>query len=241
MNNNSKINTSEVPIPESTATGAHKPNNTKKKIAIITSFVVLCILGAVSWFVLYGIDPSGDNANPMFNKDKDKGGIDGMYGNTQTYIYYPIDHDMDIMTEKEYLDLDRFIYYTKGAETIALTDDELEGLTDDVLFFIKYFDLAISGNYNAYNKLFTDNYYKSNEAYYSFTQQMIYDMHIEKLGENTVDGQNQYYFNVSYKIHKNNGTFRNDIGSDGSKTLYFTLVDTENGIMIDAINYYVKG
>ena len=233
------ITTSEAPVPAKETAKASGKNSKKKKIAIISVFLSLCILGAVSWVLLYVVDFSTGNKNPMFTNDKN-GGIDGMYGNTQTYIYYPIDRDLDIMTDKEYLDLDRSIYYTKGAETFAIDRGDLDGLTDDILFFIKYFDLAIAGNYSAYNKLFTESYYKSNEEYYSFTQQMIYDMHIEKLGEKTVNGKNEFYYDVSYKIHKNNGTFRNDIGSDGAKTLFFTLVETDSGILIDSIDYYVK-
>ena len=234
------LNTSEAPVPAAETANASTKNTKKKKIAIISVFLSLCILGAVSWVLLYLVDFSSTNKNPMFQSDK-KGGIDGMYGNTQTYIFYPIDRDLDIMTDKDYLDLDRSLYYTKGAETYAIDKENVRDLTDDIKFFIKYFDLAIAGNYTSYNKLFTEKYYKSNEAYYSFTQQMIYDMHIEKLGEKAVDGKTEFYYDVSYKIHKNNGTFRNDIESDASKTLFFTLVETDSGILIDSIDYYVKG
>ena len=99
-------------------------------------------------------------------------------------------------------------------------------------------DISIGGEYNEYNKLFTEEYYKSNEPYYSFTQQMIYDIRIERLSETVIDGEDVFYYNVSYKIHKNNGTFRNDIGSDGSKTLCFKLVNKNGTILIDSINYY---
>ncbi len=218
-----------------TAPAEKKPSSKKKKLTIIITFASLVIVGALSWFLLYGIPEK--NVNPMYSQDK-QDEIIGMYGSTQSYIYYPIDYDLDIMTEREYLDLDRCIYYTEGAETFSLNEYPLEELDLDMQFFFKYFDLAISGNYDEYNKLFTENYYKSNEPYYSFTQQMIYDIRLERLGEKVVDGKDVFYYNVSYKIHKNNGTFRNDIGSDGSKTLYFTLVDEGGKILIDSIGYY---
>ncbi len=218
-----------------TAVAEKKPTSKKKKLAIIITFASLIVVGALSWFLLYGIPEK--NVNPMYSQDK-QDEIIGMYGSTQSYIYYPIDYDLDIMTEREYLDLDRNIYYTEGAETFSLNEYPLEELDLDMQFFFKYFDLAISGQYDEYNKLFTENYYKSNEAYYSFTQQMIYDIRLERLGENVIDGKDVFYYNVSYKIHKNNGTFRNDIGSDGSKTLCFTLVDEGGKILIDSISYY---
>ncbi len=232
-----ETNIDEMPIPDegSTSSANNKKSKNKKKIAILTAFLSLCVLGAVSWILLYCI-PEKD-VNPMFDSEKQEE-IIGMYGSTQSYIYYPIDHNLRVMNEREYLDLDRSIYYTKGAETIAITDEDFENYTADVQFFQKYFNHAIMGEYEAYNNLFTENYYKSNEPYYSFTQQMIYDINIEKLGEGTVRGMDSYSYNVSYKIHKNNGTFRNDIGSDGSKTLNFTLVKQENIILIDSIDYY---
>jgi len=204
----------------------------KKKIIIICVLAALVILAAVSIFVLFFFN-SG-NKNPMFNK-----GIDGMYGNTKTYIYYPIDYSYDIMSDTEYLGLDRRLYYKSGGETIAVDEYPIEDFDSTVAFFVEYFKLAISGDYNAYNALFTENYYKANEPYYSFTQQMIYDMEIEKLSEKTENGNTYYYYNVSYKIHKNNGTFRNDIGSDGEKTLHFTLVEKDGKILIDSITYYL--
>lgn len=234
-NKNTEIH--ENPIIDDTIndTETDKKSKKKTKTAILSAFIVLCVLGAVSFVLLYCI-PEKD-VNPMFDSEKQEE-IIGMYGSTQSYIYYPIDHNLQVMNEREYLDLDRNIYYTKGAETIALTEADFENQTADVQFFKKYFDLAIMGEYEAYNSLFTDNYYDSNEPYYSFTQQMIYDIKIEKLGEGTIRGMDSYSYNVSYKIHKNNGTFRNDIGSDGSKTLNFTLVDQAGAILIDSIDYY---
>lgn len=227
----------ELPVPETekTADNTDKKDNKKKKIAVIAALLSLCVIGGLSWFLLYGL-PEKDQ-NPMFDKEKQEE-IIGMYGSTQTYLYYPIDYDLDIMSEKEYLDLDRNIYYTKGSETIALTPETLSLYPDDVVFFTSYFDLAIKGEYQKYNALFTENYYESNEPYYSFTQQMIYDIHIEKLAEGKAGDNDSYTYNVSYKIHRNNGTFRNDIDSDGSKTLCYTLVKVDGKILIDSINYY---
>ena len=237
MKNIKKSDIDETPVPEevSTTNENDKKKKSKKKIAILSVFLALCVLGGLSFVLLYCI-PEKD-VNPMFDSEKQEE-IIGMYGSTQSYIYYPIDHNIQVMNEREYLDLDRSIYYTKGAETIVINDDDFENYTADVQFFKTYFDLAILGKYDAYNALFTENYYSSNEPYYSFTQQMIYDINIEKLGEGTVRGMDSYSYNLSYKIHKNNGTFRNDIGSDGSKTLNFTLVDQDGIILVDSIDYY---
>lgn len=221
-----------TPAPEAESEKPPRKKLSKKKTIILCSICGLLIAGTLSILFLYILN--NPNVNPMLQKN----GILGMYGNTKTYIHYPIDHNYDIMSDLEYLDLDRRLYLKLGSETIAVDEYPKEDMGEDVLFFVNYFDLAIAGDYNAYNKLFTDNYYKYNEPYSSFTMQMIYDMNVEKLGESTADGETVYYYNVSYKIHKNNGTFRNDIGSDGCKTLHFTLIKKDGKILIDSIKYY---
>lgn len=223
----------ETPILD-TSPATEKPqrgNVSKKKLIILCVIGAMVVIGAVSVFFLYFF--KSGTVNPMFNKNPS-----GMYGNNKTYIHHPIDHSYDIMSDLEYLELDRRLYFTNGNETIAVNEYPTEDMDADILFFLNYFDLAIAGDYNAYNKLFTEDYYKVNEPYSSFTQQMIYDMNIEKLSEMSVNGKTVYYYNVSYKIHKNNGTFRNDIGSDGCKTLHFTLIKEDGNILIDSIKYY---
>ena len=65
-------------------------------------------------------------------------------------------------------------------------------------------------------------------------------MHVEELSETVNnDGSTVWMFNVEYRIMKNDGSFRNDIPSDGSKKLLFTLIGGADGIVrIDAIDYY---
>ena len=67
---------------------------------------------------------------------------------------------------------------------------------------------------------------------------MLYDIEIEKLGEDKTESETRYRYDVSYKIFRNNGTFRNDIGSDASKTLYFELTKSGGKVLIDKIDYY---
>ena len=226
--------TNEEPVAEVAADGTENKPKNKARRAVIIGICVMAVLGAVSWLLLYGKPEILDNA-----ADKVQDKIAGMYGSNQSYIYYPVDDALDVTLVDEYMELDRTIHYTLGAETFALTDDIISIFGKDVQFFKAYFECAVAGDYQTYNSLFTDNYYKKNEPYYSFAPQMIYDIYIEKLSEDTSSGNTVYAYNVSYKIFRNNGTFRNDIGSDGSKTLYFELVEQDGIILIDKIDYYV--
>ena len=223
-------------FPDSPALETQQKNHTtnkRKKIAVICVILSLCLLGSTGWYFLY-VNP--DALGQTFQNIRTR--ITGMYGSKQSYIYYPIDHDLDVTAVQEYMELDRNIHYKSGSETVMITDDNLEFYGNDILFFKTYFDYAIHGDYESYNALFTERYYETNEPYYSFTQQMIYDIEIEKLSEtDNVQGK-IYAYNVSYKIYRNNGTFRNDIGSDGAKTLYFELLESGDTILIDRITYY---
>ena len=69
---------------------------------------------------------------------------------------------------------------------------------------------------------------------------MLYDLLIEQLSEQSNDdGSTVWGFNVSYKIHRNDGTFRNALPSDASKKLYFELIGTRDGeVKIDRVTYY---
>lgn len=222
-----------------------KKLNKKKKIILIC-FAAMLVFGAAAWYLLY--------VNPIFEASSSEGHtgtgastgtgtggnkVDGMYGSRGSRIFYPIDDELDIESVREYAQLDRQIYYTYGAETVALDETDLEGYGDDIRFFADYFDTVISGDYTKYNTLFTEEYFKKNEKTCDFTAQMLYDIRIEKLSEETENGKKHFGYNVSYKIFRNNGTFRNDIGSDGSRTLYFSLVWEDGRILIDYIDYYV--
>ena len=70
---------------------------------------------------------------------------------------------------------------------------------------------------------------------------MLYNLNVTKLWEKVEsDTVTRYAFDVTYMIHRNDGTFRNDIDSDSSKTLYFELIEENGVVKIDRITYYVR-
>ena len=162
-----------------------KPN--KKKKIILICFAAMCVLGAVSWYLLY--------VNPVFSengKEKPPKGVEGMYGSNQSHIFYPIDEEPDASAVREYMELDRQLYYTYGAETIAVDESNISDRGADVKFFSEYFDAVISGDYTKYNTMFTEKYFEKNEKTCDFTPQMLYDINIEKLSEKTEAGKTVY-------------------------------------------------
>ena len=214
-----------VPVMTEAEEAEWKRKNKKKKM--IAGISIFLAVGIISGALLL-VEP--------FAKGK-LGETLGMYGSNKSYNHYPADYDLDVTTVKEYMELDRDIHMVRGGETYIL--DTSVNNTPDIEFFIEYFDCAINGRYEEYNDMFTARYYKTNEPYIRFAPQMIYDIKLEKLSESYSDGKTHYTYNVTYRIYKNNGTFRNDIGSDGAKTLFFGLIEDNGVVKIDRITYYV--
>ncbi len=165
-----------------------------------------------------------------------------------TVVYFDPDYDYDIMQDEEYLDLDRYIYYkdARTNETIILLDHEIEDYGAGMVTLKTMIDAIIAGDHETYNSLFSDNYFavEGREPEAPFTMQQVYDILITRV--NVVDVVNnelgkytQYEYTVEYKIHKNNGTFRTDLGHDDSRKQYFILSDsTGDKVLIDQILGY---
>ena len=203
--------------------------NKRKKIAIVFIAVVLTlgILSGVLLAVMNHIEK---------NREKDP---TNMYSDElHSYIFYKPEYGLDVTTVEEYMELDRLLYYKDGAEEYGI-EGNYEKYGKGVVFFKEYFDTVIAGEWEEYNELFTEHYYESNEPRNQFAPQMIYDMHITKLWQKNDGGVERYAYDVCYRIYRNNGTFRNDIDSGASKTLYFELVEEDGELKIDRITYYV--
>ncbi len=209
-------------------TTAQQKKSKKKKMLI--AILVVTVLGAASWVL-----------TEMPHLFTGGGKIDPLQGGQESgYYFYPVDYDLDVTADAVYMDLNRHIYLKTGAETIAITNGNYARYGNTAVFFGAYFEAIVAGDTETYNSFFTDNYYKTHKPYEDFPPQMVYDILVEQLSltENE-DRTITYTFNVSYKLHRNTGTFRNDIGSDASRVLYFELVEAVDGtVLIDRIAYY---
>ena len=144
--------------------------------------------------------------------------------------------DEDITTDAAYMELDRRIHLRHGAETVPLTNPEdalLQG--EAIAFFVRYFEIVMAGDAQAYNSLFTDTYYERTLPFEFFSPQKIYDIVLQE-AESDPEGDSLVYY-VSYAIYDNDGTFRRDVGSDASRVLIFTLVSEGGALKIDSIGY----
>lgn len=231
MKDEANVRTSMLTAPDSTSTARSRKKSKKKAYILIA---VLCGVGIVSAVVLQ---------NPQWFERKTEVKNTSMYSDrVVSYSFYPTDYDLDVTADPEYMELDRYVYYKNGPETIAITDGNYTQYGSAISFFGTYFETVIAGDTETYNTYFTDHYYETEKPHERFAPQMLYNIKIEKLWEDLEDDTvTRYAFDVSYMIHHNDGTFRNDLDSDSSKTLYFELVEENGKVQIDRITYYVRG
>lgn len=149
------------------------------------------------------------------------------------FHFYPT-YRGDIMQYEPYLALDRQVYYCEDPSGSGLRSAvNLENMTDyntKVLFLYLYFQTIIEGNVNTYNAYFNDTYYQNNQPLVSFSPQMLYEMEIIYQGSDAQAGGDELVsYRISYRIHRNDGTFRRDIDSDASRPQTVTLRVTPDG------------
>lgn len=157
-------------------------------------------------------------------------------------IFATPDYEYDIMRDPDYLQLNRRIYYCdeRSGMTEELTDKTVTGYGPAAVVLRDFINTIIAGDADAYNALFSSNYYANHDPEAPFTMQRLYDIKLTKINESIVSGESgkytQYEFEVEYKIRLNDGTYRTDIGHDESKKQYFILSDsTSEEVLIDQI------
>ena len=160
-------------------------------------------------------------------------------------IFATPDYEYDIMKDKEYLELNRRIYHfdERSGLTEELTDKNIGGYGPAARVLRDTINAIIAGDADAYNELFSENYFANHDPESPFTMQRLYDIKITKVNETVKSGETgkypQYEYEVEYKIRLNDGTYRTDIGHDESKKQYFILSDSVTGdVLIDQILDY---
>ncbi len=161
------------------------------------------------------------------------------------FLFNP-DYEEDIFEDEVYLDLNRYILYTDGALSIYLANENDFAATGEVAtFFGEYFDAVIMGDHRRLNACFTEEYREEHGEMTRFTMQKLYDMEVVKLAEyiineGTADQTTVYEFKVSYRIRRNNGTFRDDLESGVARPQIYQLyrLDRTEEILIQSISEY---
>ena len=199
-------------------------NKAKKRllivIAVVFSLLLLLILASVL------IDIYEKSKEPE-NKEID-------------FDFYEADFDEDIFQNSEYTAkiAGGFISYKKDDVTVGINRENAIEFGDDVDFIVDMLYDIINGDNTAYNARFSTEYYKNNAPKDKFTMQMLYDAKITHETTEVVQAEQgnytKYIYAVEYRIYKNNGTFRRDIGN-GARVQYIIVTDRDGKLLIDDI------
>ncbi|MBR6411195.1 MAG: hypothetical protein IKS35_07415 [Clostridia bacterium] len=162
---------------------------------------------------------------------------------TETYYFYPADYEEDISQDQVYMGLDRSVYYTipNMGTTESLDNENLPQHDGYVNFLYQMIQFIISGDRDGYQSCLSQNCLSEMKISEipEFTAQKLYNIEIT---EYRTDEENSRVYILEYMIYRNNGTFRQDIGSNSSRKQYLTVILTDGTYKIDSIvNYTTTG
>jgi hypothetical protein len=155
------------------------------------------------------------------------------------FDFYPIDDYLSARTRDEYAQLDSRVHISDPSTgaTYSLEEEDLASAEPYARFFYDYFEAVIAGDNESYATYFSDDYLAAVALPEDFTPQRIYDIRVTPYQEDTERGS---AYLVDYKILRNNGTFRTDVGSNASRTLVIYLVETDGTLHINEILPYTQ-
>ncbi len=240
--------------PNDVPRSAREQTQKLKKIIIITFCAMLAF--AVVYFIfstfLYDtVTETLFGYFPWLEEWLDGGAGTEYKGNNFTIIFYPIDYEYDITKDKEYLGLDRKIYYFENMDQtgtmLELNDSNRDKQAMGVTLLCEMVESIIMGDADAYNACFSDYYFehKGVEPDPGFTMTQLYDIKITNFGQQKITDDKlgtytEYHFVLQYSIHKNNGTFRSDIGSDGNAATYIIITDRNGKLLVEDMFFNYK-
>lgn len=220
----------------------------RKKAAVIFICVVLSLLVILP--ILTYVDWDSLLPEKITEEEQDRDSWIKYYGDQ---YYKEPDFELDTSDDPKYMELDRTLYYTDGNERVQVVSSTKEfGVYCELLY--DYFEIVKQGDYSEYYSLFTDfyaekhgdvNFFTKREL--KFTPQKIYNIEVKLIrsvyledgdANGKYKGSTVHYFDVSYCIKDNDGTFRRDILSDQSRPLVFELLETDGEVKISDISFY---
>ncbi len=225
---------SQKPMSAGTKNRHNQKSGKRRAKAIIIFFVCFIVGTTVLCLALLGAMKEADD------NEIEKG---------NTYLFYEPDYSLNILENDEYLDLDRTIRFENpdNGITNGITRENLDDIPTDlkapVSLLCDFIDYAIHGESEMLNSLFSDAYIEAGgKTKMDFTMQQLYNIKISYVTSSSevVEGFTEYSYDfwLEYMIHKNSGSFRNDMESDCVRKEYVRVTD-RNGILgIDVLAPY---
>lgn len=170
----------------------------------------------------------------------------------KTIIYYPADFNENIYNDETFVEIMNLyaLEYVDGDITYKLKESDLEKIGGDLaVFFYDYFTSIRDGDAEKYNSFFDSRAFSLRDRANDFTMQQVYEIVIKPLNIEPDLDEKEYewvleseitpiFVDVSYKIRKNNGSFRLGIDSDTAKPQLYIIYKTGNTYkIINIVDY----
>lgn len=205
-----------------------KSKNISAKRGIIITLAAILLLMAIFYIILLVIERSEKPNDTQTNK----------------YTFSAADYDENIFEDRVYMSYDRSVYYTdpNSGMTVTVSHDDATDVSETyrevVEFLLDYIDTMINGDVDGYNACYAPEFYnKERTPKIAFTMQKLYRITLTAVDwkyDDSGDGALRYYnVAIEYMIKNNNGTLRNDMGSDAIRKVYLTIrEDADSGEMM---------
>lgn len=153
----------------------------------------------------------------------------------ESIYYFSADYSADLDKDLIYSAKDTDVFFTDHTgfgEYLTEADSDINS-TRGLLY--RYFQSLKNGDGAAHAALLSGEYKKNFVVQTRFTPQKVYDIKVDFLTGDSINGKYVEKYNVTYKIYKNDGTYRADIPSDVAKTMVFEVVNEDNCYYINSI------
>ncbi len=133
-------------------------------------------------------------------------------------IYFYPPYEGDIFENQRYLGLNPEIVMYRNTDSdagasVQIHREQTEKFDATVFYLCDWIELMKRGDVDGYNACFNSNYFQTNAPQAKFSQQMIYDAEIRFSKKMSDQGDTLFTYRLHYRIYRNDGTLRDDVGS----------------------------
>ena len=203
----------------------------KKKIFIVAALIIIGVL-ILTTVVLLILSAVRYNVERRAREERENAAI-ALRG---TLLFPDPNWELNIFEDEYYMGLDRGIWVRDGIMRTVIGEDTWDNYPEYIQFMHDVVQLMIHGDHYTYGDLFMDEYWEDprNRANWwelGFTMQRLWNIELEIIDEtpSSVDVR------LTYRIHRNDGTLRDDIrssrisGEQESLPMLYRLVRDDDG------------
>jgi len=206
--------------PSSTKT----PNPLKKRMLIIMGAIVLLLI------VLLVLSHVLETCSKKKSKDQES---------AYSFSFVTPDYEMNVYEDNEYIQYleNGILNYTDMNSAVTMgynREDAMKIGGDGLALLTEYIYAAIEGRHDDVNSCFSETYYQEHDPLDEFTMQKIVDVYIKKLPLTDDMSEGTLYYEISYRILDNNGTFRHDIDT-GTRKQKVIISSYDGQYLIDSM------